>query len=264
MTPGLPPARAVDPVGKALIDDVDVRPDPPVQPTQDPPTPEDVAARAFGPPPDATPLSPKNLWIRRGDSTVFADGYVAMREGPLEMFACGAGTKEHESVVGVIPRASDVHAALLAAGASRGTPVRFLPKFVPPTGQRIRVWVAWRDPRGAFRVVDGRQWIRREDGGPMDVDWVFAGSSVWTDERTGESHYQADGGDMICVSNFSTSMLDVPIDSSAEAGALIFQPRTDAIPPRGTPVRVLLRPIPMTPDGDQMDPPTEAEVFTSS
>lgn len=213
--------------------------------------PGEIAARAFGDPPDAKRLSGRNLWIDRDRHRVIADGYVAMRDGPLEMFACGAGTKEHESVVGVIPEASEMHAALLAIGAQVGTSVRFHPRYVPATGQRIRVWVLWpkdgsKDGDAKFNVVDARQWVlrRQAPAQPMDTDWVFAGSQIWEDSD-GTTHYSADGGDMICVSNFASAMLDVPVSSSAQAGQLLYEPNTDEIPPSRTPLRLVLEPIPM-------------------
>jgi len=39
------------------------------------------------------------LWIDQKRKYVVVDGKVSMREGPLEMFACPKGTKEHESIV---------------------------------------------------------------------------------------------------------------------------------------------------------------------
>ena len=57
-----------------------------------------------------------------------------MREGPLEMFACPSGTKEHESVVAVLSKSREIHAALLAIGAqvrqARPLPARVRPAAV--------------------------------------------------------------------------------------------------------------------------------------
>ena len=52
---------------------------------------------------------------------------------------------------------SDVH---LAVNAQPGTPVSHLPKFVPATGQRIRVWVCYWDKEGKFQVSDARRWVK--------------------------------------------------------------------------------------------------------
>jgi hypothetical protein len=221
------------------------------------PTAESVVRNAFEPPPAARSLSKtSSLWIDPKLKRVYADGYVIMNRGLLEMFACPMNTKEHESVVAILAKSSQVHAALLAVGAMPGTPVRYSPAFLPATGQRIRVWVSWLDKDGKYQVADARTWIRQGDTTKtMEVDWVFAGSGFWKDDRDGKEHYQADSGDMICVSNFSTAMLDVPVESSAQADALIYSPFTERIPERGTPIRLTLVPIPVPSDPEPRDDP---------
>ena len=198
------------------------------------------------------------LWIDRKRQRVYLDGYVTMRRGALEMFACPIGTKEHESVVATLAKAREIHAALLAIEATPGTPVRYLPEFVPATGQVIRVWVCWRDEKNKFQVSDARQWIKQSGTKKaMDAEWVFAGSSFWVDPSDGREYYQADSGDMICVSNFSTAMMDVTISSSAEADELQFTPYEERIPEIGTPIRLILAPLPNPTDQPVAKPKTD-------
>lgn len=222
--------------------------------------PDKIVRDAFDPPPGAKPVSKRNVWIDRAQSRVYLDGYVAMNNGPLEMFACPMGTKEHESIVSTLGRSSEVHAALLAVGAQPGTPVRYLPSFLPATGQRIRVWVCYRDAQDKFQVIDGRRWVKKADTQQqMENDWVFAGSGFWKDPSDGREYYRADSGDMICVSNFSSAMLDIPISSSADAGELLFTPFTSRIPHLGTPVRLVLVPIPIPSDKPQSKPKADPD-----
>ena len=219
----------------------------PLQSTEQFVSPGDLAAKAFAPPPSGKPLTKSHLWVDRENRRIYADGYVAMREGPLEMFACPIGTKEHESIVATMAKSSELHAALLAVDATQGTPVRVIPQYLPATGQRIRVWVSYYDDQDRYQCRDAREMIVTNKNEPMDVDWVFAGSSTWTDPVDKQTYYQADGGDMICVSNFSTALMDVPIESSADANQLYYKPNTSQIPGRGTPVRLTLVPIPIPP-----------------
>jgi hypothetical protein len=229
-------------------------------------SPDEIVRAAFEAPAGAKSLSKRNVWVDRDKQRVYLDGYVAMVDGPLEMFACPMGTKEHESIIGSLARSSEVHAALLALGAKPGTPVEYIPKFVPATGQRIRVWVTYRDEHGKFQVTDARRWVRNMvTGEQMKSDWVFAGSGFWKDPSNGREYYRADSGDMICVSNFNTAMMDVTINSSAEADRLQFIPFSERIPKRGTPVRLVLVPIPIPSDKpeakptvDPNKPPSEA------
>lgn len=73
----------------------------------------------------------------------------------------------------------------------------------------------------------------------MNADWIFAGSGFSIDEMTGEKFYHAESGDLICVANFPTAIIDVNIASSASGEAnLLFEANKDKIPPRDTPVTI--------------------------
>jgi hypothetical protein len=182
-------------------------------------------------------------WVDPHRGVVLIDGQVTLRAGPLEMFACIQKTKEHESVVAVKTQAFPIHAALLALGAEPGHPVQFQPKFAPPAGTEIDIEVRWRDAEGHWQSARAQEWVRDANtGGILKKSWVFAGSMFWTDPGTGRQFYQAEGGDFICVSNFATAMLDLPIESTQTNQGLSFEAFTEQIPPLGTPVRLVLKP----------------------
>lgn len=183
-----------------------------------------------------------DVWIDPVRKLVVVDGEVAMREGPLEMFACPKLTKEHESAVTVNCKAQFIHAGLLAVGVEPGHPVKFDPEYVAAAGPIVDIWVLWEDDKGRHKMR-AQEWIKdNKTGEAMKHDWVFGGSTFWTDDSTGEKHYSADAGDFICVSNFSTAMLDLPVQSSQANDALLFTAFTENIPPRGTKVRLVLMP----------------------
>lgn len=182
------------------------------------------------------------IWLDTKRKAVVIDGEVCLREGNLEMFACPRGTKEHESIVSLRCQPSEAHAGLLAAGAKPGKPVRFDPKYEPASGDVIDIYVLWRDEKGGKHQARAQQWVKNvKTEKPMEFDWVFAGSGFWKDED-GKEHYQANGGDFICVSNFPSAMLDLPIESSQANGELMFHALTDNIPPKGTKVRLVMIP----------------------
>jgi hypothetical protein len=199
---------------------------------------------ASGTPEGLMKLSEKNdVWLDTKRNAVVVDGQVCLRAGQLEMFACPKGTKEHESVVSLNGLAQEVHAGLLAAGAKPGTTVKFQPDYKAATGPIVDVYVLWKDAQGNKHQARAQDWIKNtKTGKPMTYDWVFAGSGFWKDEETGKELYQANGGDLICVSNFPTAMLDLPIQSSQANDDLMFEAASDNIPPKGTKVRVVLIP----------------------
>ena len=186
-----------------------------------------------------------DVWLDTKRKAVVVDGQVCLQAGQLEMFACPKGTKEHESVVSLNCLAEHVHAGLLAAAAKPGTPVSFNPEYKAATGQIIDIYVLWKDAQGEKRQARAQDWVKQTaTGKAMQHDWVFAGSGFWKDPDTGLEHYKANGGDLICLSNFSTATLDLPIESSQANADLMFQANSDAIPPKGTKVRVVLIPRP--------------------
>jgi hypothetical protein len=76
----------------------------------------------------------------------------------------------------------------------------------------------------------------------LEAEWIFGGSGFYT-QKDGTQWYQAEAGNLICVSNFSDAMIDVSVESSAANDARLFEPYSERIPPLGTPVTVELVPI---------------------
>jgi hypothetical protein len=196
------------------------------------------------PPPPNLPRMTEDfdIWIDQERKRVIVDGSIALRQGSLEMFACPKNTKEHESIVAVNCKARYVHAGLLAVGAEAGRPVQFDPEYKPATGPEVEVTVAWRDKKGEHRAR-AQDWIQdAKTGKAMEFPFVFAGSGFFVDDTTGEKHYLGDAGDFICVSNFTSATLDLPVESSQQNTSLNFRAFSERIPPIGTPVRLVLAP----------------------
>ena len=203
----------------------------------------------LGPPlvedPDALDrLNPdKPIWLDKQGKALVMIGQICQREAPLELFACLRNTKEHEAVVSIDVHAAWAHAALVALGAKVGSPARWDPEYVPAAGTEIEITVIWLDEQGERQTARAQDWVLdTQTGEPMTQRWVFAGSVFWKDEQTGREYYQAEGGDFICVANFTTAMLDLPIESTQANSGLMFQAFTERIPPLGTPVTLLLKP----------------------
>ncbi|MBN1393808.1 MAG: hypothetical protein JW959_02085 [Pirellulales bacterium] len=199
------------------------------------------------------------VWVDPVEKRVVLQGQVCQRDALLEMFACLANTKEHESIVSIPCQAFAVHAALLAVGAKPGKTVQYDPEYVPASGAEIEIAVRWKDEKGEVRQARAQDWIRDiKTGKAMQHPWVFAGSGFWTDGETGKRYYEAESGDFICVSNFSSAMLDLPVKSSKENNELAFRAFTERIPPLGTPVTLVLTPkknsTPGTPPSEIVDP----------
>ena len=183
------------------------------------------------------------VWIDLPNKQLVMKGEVVLRRGPLELFACLKNTKEHEAVVSIQTKAYIVHAGLLACGAVTGNPAKFVPEYTPARGTEVEVLVEWIDDAGKKQKVDARQWIKNaKTGKAMESPWVFGGSGFWVDPADNSRHYQAEDGDLICISNFPSAMLDVPVESSNANASLLFEAFTANIPADKTKVLIYLKP----------------------
>jgi len=204
-----------------------------------------------------TPLNKVNtLYLEvlpDGKKRVLVAAEVCLREGLLEVFLCKKNTKEHESILRVDMDTRFIHAALEAAGAKAGKPVQFIdvktgePDYKAASGQQIRVTVnCTRD--GKPQSHTAQEWILdKRTKKPMTHQWVFAGSRFVKNPDappTDPDYYSANNGEVICLSNFVDSMLDLPVEISRENADLNFDAITEKIPPLGSKVWVILEPVP--------------------
>src|SRR5438270_3008490 len=89
---------------------------------------------------------------------VLVNAYVCLREGMLEQLLTRKRTKEHEAILAADVDAKSIHAALLLAGATVGSPVKFRPKFEAPAGTTIKVTLEYIE-KGKTVRVPAQQWI---------------------------------------------------------------------------------------------------------
>ncbi|MDD3587618.1 MAG: YdjY domain-containing protein [Thermoguttaceae bacterium] len=181
------------------------------------------------------------VWVTPDRKQVVLGGEICLREGLLEFFACRTRSKEHESIVVLNIKPRLIHAALLVIGAKPGSPARFDPVFVPPSGEEIDIRIRWKDETGHVKELPAQELIREATSKKtMQVPWVFTGGLFGTDPE-GKKYYLADiSGEIFGVSNFPGSVLDVPFESSANNDNLYYEPNTPNIPAVGTPVTLLL------------------------
>jgi len=175
---------------------------------------------------------------------------VCLRQGLLELLVARTGAaRDHESILHTEAMPSDIHAALLALGLAPGVPAHWVPlpdgdgQTVPPRGAELTITLHWTDADGQPRQCDAFDWLTqiRQDGSRTHDKrhWVFVGSQPLPDGA-----YWADAtGEVVCVSNFPSTLIDVPFQSTSDNSMLLYQANTDAIPPLGTEIQVVLEPV---------------------
>jgi hypothetical protein len=190
------------------------------------------------------------LEIQATRRRVVVNAYVCLRQGQLEQLLTRKNSKEHEAILAADVDARDIHTVLLLAGAKPGSTVKFKKvgdKFVvvPPSGTRIKVTLQYTDKKKPI-TIPAQKWIRlNRTNKTLKHDWVFAGSSFFKDPFDPKKPpiYGANDGDVICVANFDTAMLDLPIKSSKDNAELSYEAFTERIPPLGTKVHIILEPV---------------------
>ena len=74
---------------------------------------------------------------------------------------------------------------------------------------------------------------------------MFAGSQFLkdTDNPNAKPFYGANSGEVISVSNFPYSMLDLPMEISKDDATLNYEVKTDRVPPLFSKVWLILEPV---------------------
>ena len=201
---------------------------------------------------------------------------ICLDNGFLELLACSAGTKEHESVVAVSAKPMHIHTALLLLGADNGHPAMRKPVNqdkthwidVPPRGGRVDVFLVTETEKGNTTerpisdfIVRARDRLKKADGklnhSPqrrkstsgakqqhLSNTFLFVGSQL-RNNSDGPRQYVADvSGNVISIATFGDEVLCLPSQQSQDNNSLIWHVKAKSLPPVGTKVTLRLRPHP--------------------
>lgn len=173
----------------------------------------------------------------------------------LEVLLCRTNTKEHEAILRTAIDARLLHSGLLALGLKPGAPVRFVdlntgePDYHPATGAKVAVTVHYRKD-GKLHTHPAQEWLRDvKTKKPMAYDWVFAGSRFYPNPDGDDKppYYAANNGEVIAVANFVESMLDIPVNLTADDAELAFEADYRRVPPPLSKVWVALAGVAVKP-----------------
>lgn len=186
----------------------------------------------------------KHLKIDRANRWIILEANVCYNPGPLEVLICKHGTKDHESILHTFVQPSHLHAAMLAMGLTPGKPARMSraltqpARFLPPAGPELKIAFRWKDADGKPQQVDASRWLTNlhDKKTPPPTKWIFIGSEVLPDG----GYWADEDGAVVSLSNFPSAVIDVPFESTADNAALEFTGNAKAIPPKGTPVEVVI------------------------
>lgn len=170
---------------------------------------------------------------------------VCLTKGPLEGLLTRKGKKEHEYVMAADVDARHVHAALELAGAEAGSPAVFDPKYKAAHGTAVKISLRYEKDKKAVTVPAGHFVRHHKTKKALDQDWVFGGSRLLEDENDPKAKpfYLANHGDLVCVVNMTSAMLDLPVASAKAFMDRQWEADSDRIPKDGTKVDVIFEPV---------------------
>ena len=221
-----------------------------------------TAAGCASPPPPTTtpaqapaPLAPfEGIRVAPAPGTVEVEAWTCLDAGWLEQIACSPGTREHEALVVVKAKPSEIHAALLMAGLEPGSPGSWHYDestdeldFIAPRGETVEIRVRYQR-HGVWREEPIGAWIEDANGESVfpNDPFIFAGSLFAENlEWMGPGeHYVADmTGSIVGLVTFGDEVVafsQVLADQESVQPPL-WQVRHDAVPPLGTKVTLILR-----------------------
>jgi hypothetical protein len=185
------------------------------------------------------------LEINGEQKRVIVQAEVCLTKGPLEGLLTRSKKKEHEYVLAADVDARLIHSALILAGAKAGSPVVFDPKYKPAHGATIKVSLRYVKDKKTV-TVPASDFIRHhKTKKPLDKEWVFGGSKLVKNDEDPKAppFYVANHGDLICVVNMDSAMMDLPVSSPKALNDRVWEANTDKIPKDGTKVEVILEPV---------------------
>ena len=202
--------------------------------------------------------------VDRRKSEVIIRAQIASRNGFLEQLVCKAGTREHESLLAVEAAPKMIHAALLAAGFTPGSPGAWtetqpdasgksVVNFQPPTGSKVELLVRW-DDDGRMNERALCEWVRgvspnNSSNTPIVFPcnrFLFAGSHIRPNPKSlgpGE-HYVADyTGSVVGLVTFGDEVIafEEVIPDRLDVAPAMWESWTDRIPVEGTPIELIIR-----------------------
>ena len=188
--------------------------------------------------------------IDREAGHVDVEAEVVLRDGEwLELLACTPGTREHESILTVSAKPSDIHLALLLVGLEPGQPLTWKEKddgeaeLVPPRGPEVEVTLHF-EHKGKAKSVNANQWIVNQQTGRVlqGNRWLFVGSRF--EEFEGKRVYMADpNGSVLSLVNFGDEVLTRDTEVTRDNDGKAWDANTPVIPEEGTAVTIRMKPV---------------------
>ncbi len=176
-----------------------------------------------------------SVFLEKEKREVYLDGFVNMREGMIEVLACGRRGKLHESVLvmDIVPH--DLQVALLLLGMDHTKATYSEDGMQLTGGEEVKISVSW-DNDGKNKTVAAEKLLYNLiDEKPLkNARWVFIGS------RLNEGVFMADMEESLITTYHDPNAI---IDNAGEGADNddLLAANTKLIPAVGTAVRMTMK-----------------------
>lgn len=172
-----------------------------------------------------------------------ATGQMAITNGILEFIAVETGGRDYESLVTLDCKPSALQFALILIGCEAGT-VPFRAKAGEKIGDRLQLELEWTAAGKATRQpVEALLRDRKTNKVPANLPWIFTGS-YFVKDLSGQEVFLADVEKAFISLWWSSA---IPVNLGGEFGNPYrsedqgFEVNSAAVPPTGTPVKLIFR-----------------------
>lgn len=155
----------------------------------------------------------------------------------LEFFAVGKFGKTHESLIMVHAEPIHIQLALVQLGMSPEMDLTIEGDPRQPQGDSAEVWVEWERGTEVLRQRAEKLVWNAMNAHPMQqTHWVFTGARIENNQFTAQKYHN-----IIAVYRDPDSIFNHPLPGGKDDRT--YRVNTDAVPSKGTPVKVIIRPI---------------------
>lgn len=184
-----------------------------------------------------------------GTEGVAVPGTIIMNRGAIELFACGAGGKEHESIVRIECDIHSLDSAMTLCGLRRGALPAALRDPASGQGDRVVVLLQWKtkdDKTVTHRAEDLVLDVNREQSMPR-VGWTYVGNWAEVSDPMSAPHEKksykilaaASSRSLVTTWRDPSTLLDNPIPEAVNDK--LYVANFAVAPPPGTRVLVIVR-----------------------
>ena len=162
---------------------------------------------------------------------------IATGDTTIEFFACGLLGPSHESILMLDTEPISIFVALGLLELKPGMNLEVQGDPHDPEGSNVQVWVEWNQgDKVVSKTARELVWNRLTNQPMQKTHWVFTGGRIRTNQLTSQLTHN-----IIAVHRDPDSILNNPLAGGIDDRT--YRVNTDVVPPKGTKVKVIIRPI---------------------